>query len=185
MTKNYCPAHQGKGSHIRLRMHLRASRTLWLPEASSGSQTPGRNGTAYQKGGKLVNCSHKTERIFVWNHSFGPRIRLIMHLRASRTLWLLGAALVAADGPMCAMANGLGHPRSLKVPEKNWALKICEKDNNGALKWWKNNNRALNLNEKNNCALTSIHCKVYFYLPPFLRNFIVPSKEKLSSNNLM
>ena len=25
------------------------------------------------------------------------------------------------------MAYGLGHPRSLKVMKKNWALKICEK----------------------------------------------------------
>ena len=37
------PAHQEKGSQIRQRMHLRASRTLWLLGALSGPQTPSRD----------------------------------------------------------------------------------------------------------------------------------------------
>ena len=81
-----------KGSQIRLRMHFRASRNLWLLGA------PGRNGivpqadrSAHIERVKKVDCFLKTGRIFIWNNSFRAQIRLRMHLRASRTLWLLGA----------------------------------------------------------------------------------------------
>ena len=71
------PAHQKKGSQIRLRMHLRASRTLWILGALSGLQTPGRNGKvpqadrpAHQERVKKVECFLKTGRISIWNYSF-------------------------------------------------------------------------------------------------------------------
>ena len=79
-------------AQIRLRMHLRASRTLWLLGPLSGPQTPGHNGIvpqavrpAHQETVKKVDCFLKTGRFFI---SFRAQIRLRMHLRASRTLWL-------------------------------------------------------------------------------------------------
>ena len=56
-----------KGSQIRLRMQLRASRTLWLLGALTRPQTPGRNGImpqadrpAHQERVKKVDCFLKT-----------------------------------------------------------------------------------------------------------------------------
>ena len=79
-------------------MHLRTSRTLWLLGALRGSQTPGRNGIvpqadrpAHLERVKKVDCFLKTGRILIWNNSFRAQIRLRMHLRTSRTLWLMGA----------------------------------------------------------------------------------------------
>ena len=85
-------------AQIRLRIHLRASRTLWLLGAFSGPKTPGCNGSmpqadslAHQERVGKVNDFLKTGRISIWNNSFRAQIRPRMHLRASRTLWLLGA----------------------------------------------------------------------------------------------
>ena len=101
--------HIKKGSQIRLRMHLRVSRTLWLLGALSYPQTPGRDGIvpqadrpAHQERVKKLDCFLKTGRIFIWNNSFRAQIRLRMHLRASRTLWILGAL----SGPQTPSRNG-------------------------------------------------------------------------------
>ena len=95
-------------AQIRLRMHLRASRTLWLLGALSGPKTPGHNGIApqarspaHQKGKKMVNCFLKTMNFhlesLIWASDKADNAP-----QSIRTLWLLGAALAAADGPMCA-----------------------------------------------------------------------------------
>ena len=76
-------------------MHLRASRTLWLPGGPAAHRPPAPMAMCHSqlctpRKGKKVNCFLKTGRIFIWNNSFRAQIKLRMHLRASRTLWLLG-----------------------------------------------------------------------------------------------
>ena len=87
-------------------MHLRASRTLWLLGAAQGPQTLDRIGSVPQANSpahqEKVNCFLKTGQIFICNNSFRAQIRLRMHLRASRTLWLLGAL----SGPQTLGRNG-------------------------------------------------------------------------------
>ena len=80
------------GSQIRLRMHFRASRTLWFATPSTMAVCHKEQGC-----GNKVNCFLRTEILFFWNHSFRSQIKLRMHLRASPTLWLLGA--LAAPRP--------------------------------------------------------------------------------------
>ena len=141
---------------------------------------------AHQERMKKVDCFLRTGRIFIWNNSFRAQIRLRMHLRASRTLWLLAAAQGAPDSrpqwhcttsaqpctpkmvncflkttnfdlesliwasgkadnalrasgfwglhwqrrtaPCAQMAYGLGHPRSLKVMKKIEPTKSAKKE---------------------------------------------------------
>ena len=74
-----------------------ASQSIYNPLAPGGPQTPapmsvrhGQRALHAKKGLKKENCFLKTEILFIWNHSFGSQIWWRMHLRASRTLWLLG-----------------------------------------------------------------------------------------------
>ena len=75
------------GSRIRLRMHLRATITLWLLGGLQRPSDPHRNDSVPRASSpahqKRVNCFLKTERIFIWNHSLWAQIRLRTHLRAS------------------------------------------------------------------------------------------------------
>ena len=120
-------------AQIRLRMHLRASRTLWL-------QTPGRNGSvlqanspAHQERVEKVNDFLKTGRISIWNNSFRAQIRMRMHLRAPRTLWFLGAAPRPQPQWQCATVSPVHQEKVKKV---NCFLKT------GRISVWNNSFRA-------------------------------------------
>ena len=100
-------------AQIRMRIHLRASTTLWLTGALSGPKTPGCNGSmpqadslAHQERVKKVNDFLKMGTISIWNNSFRAQIWLRMHLRASRTLWLLGALSGPQTPVTMAVHNG-------------------------------------------------------------------------------
>ena len=104
-------------AQIRLRMHLRAFRTLWL----LGALTSGRDGIvpqadrpAHQERVKRGDCFLKNKRIFIWNDSFRAQIRLRMHLRASRTLCLL----VAFSGPQTPSRNVAAPPARSPAHQK-------------------------------------------------------------------
>ena len=115
-------------AQIRLRMHLRASRTLWL----LGLQwTPGCNGSAQQAGSPAHQIRGKNGKLFsqnrtnfiICNHSFGPQIRVIMHLRASTTLSLRAAptppAAMAVRQPLCTNGIRTLTPKITESDEKN------------------------------------------------------------------
>ena len=98
---------------MRMRINLRASTTLWLLGALSGPKTPGCNGSmpqadslAHQERVKKVNDFRKMGTISIWNNSFRAQIWLRMHLRASRTLWLLGALSGPQTPATMAVHNG-------------------------------------------------------------------------------
>ena len=102
-------------------MHLRASRTSLASGGRSRPPEPWAAMAVYNG-----QAAQNRTNFIIWNHSFGPQIRVIMHLRACTTLSLLAVptppgcngSAPPADGPCAPMAYRLGHTRSLKVMKK-------------------------------------------------------------------
>ena len=89
-------------AQIRMRMHLRAPRTLWFLGAAPRPRPQWQCATVspvHQEKVKKVNCFLKTGRISVWNNTFRAQIRLRMHLWASSTFLASGGRSRPPDPP--------------------------------------------------------------------------------------
>ena len=111
-------------AQIRLRMHLRASKTFWLlgaPDPRRNGSVPQANSPAHQERVEKVNDFLKTGRISIWKNLFRAQIRLRMHLRASRTLWLVGAL----SGPQTPAAMAVHTAKQPCTPKEGKKMVNC------------------------------------------------------------